>query len=123
MPPAAERNVYVYRLNVTLPPGSDVPGWEPDNWTEWCDQNGWTDYESDTGAATTAVFSWTKLMRRKHFLSGAGAEQRAKLLREFGAIVKVERSNAVRWQNVTVVGQVPVTERILVPVPDPRTRT
>ena len=91
------RAVYVYRLAVTLPPGSDAPGWEPDSWVEWCEEHGWEEYEQDTGARNAPTFSWPRLLQRKHFLSAPGAERRARMLRGFGALVEVERSQAVQW--------------------------
>jgi hypothetical protein len=85
----ADRQVYIYRLVVTLPEGSESWGWEPDNWAAWCKDHGWMAYDREEGVTT---FSWGRYTRRKHFMSNGAAERRAKWLREFGATVVVQRS-------------------------------
>ena len=73
--------VRVYRLNVTLPPGSDDPEWEPP---------GWTDDDHYAGQA----FQWPRVTR---YLSMSKAQRRADLLRKYGATVTVECSLPVTW--------------------------
>jgi hypothetical protein len=73
--------LHVYRLNVTLPPGSGDPEWEPP---------GWDDDMHNAGEG----FRWPRVTR---FLSQSAAERRANLLRKYGATVTVERSHAVKW--------------------------
>lgn len=93
-----DRQVYVYRLKVTLPPGSSEPGWEPDSWPVWCEEHAWEDFDSETGARDFPTFSWARFLHRKNFLSAASAALRAETLRAFGAMVEVERSEAVAWR-------------------------
>lgn len=89
--------LYAYRLRVALPPGSDESEWEPENWADFCGDHGWERFEEETGAVTVPVFSWTALTRRKHFFSARAATRRAEMLRGFGAVVMVERSEPVVW--------------------------
>ena len=79
------RQVYVWRLVVTLPEGSDEPGWEPEEW----DGYKYGDESPDRR------FVWP---RRRLYLNGAAAGQRAALLRSWGAEVVMERSAAVTWE-------------------------
>lgn len=81
----------VFRLVVEAwPPGSRDPatgypvlGWEPEGW------NGdkWSDPEEG--------FTWPRHDRR--YLSSSGAHGRAKLLRSYGATVRVEESADLVW--------------------------
>lgn len=73
----------VYRLDVTYPPGSDAPGWTPEGWDPDEYRDAWTD-----------KFVWP---RARKFLSRRGAEDRAKLLRSYGATVTVVPSDPVTW--------------------------
>lgn len=95
----SKRAAYLYRLVVTLPEGADEVGWKPENWEEVCEARGWIDMERETGAEFTIPFSWP---RRRLYMSAAAAEERAKMLREYGATVKIERSNPVTWPNASV---------------------
>lgn len=88
------KSVHVYRLAVTLPEGSTVPGWEPENWEEWCEAHDLWINEYDTGASVTPPFKWRM---RRNFLSKSAADRHAEWLREFGATVTVEKSNPVTW--------------------------
>ncbi len=88
--------IRVYRLRVARPEGSEAPGWEPEGWSEICVARGWTS-DVDPGEVP---FTWP---RRLTYLSAAGAEERAKLLREYGATVVVERSLPVEWEPVDEV--------------------
>jgi hypothetical protein len=82
---AKVRTLYVYRLVVTLPEGSDEPGWRPE---EYDDQ--YSRYQDDD----ETQFRWP---RRRLYLSSEAAHARANLLRRWGADVKVERSEPVTW--------------------------
>ncbi len=88
---AVEKPVHVYRLVVKLPPGSEEPGWAPEEWSDICDRLGWCDEYRDPPR-----FSWPT---RRTFLSRAAAERRAGFLREYGAEVAVVRSYAVIWRD------------------------
>lgn len=88
----AERASYLYRLVVALPEGSEEAGWEPETWEEVCEDRGWIDPDHHSGALPP--FAWP---RRRLYLSPSAAEARAKLLRTYGAVVTIERSNAVTW--------------------------
>lgn len=90
------RAAHVYRLVVVLPEGSDVAGWEPENWEDWCEKHDHWINEYETGASVTPPFRW---QTRRNFLSKAAADRRAEWLREFGATVTVEKSNPVTWPN------------------------
>lgn len=108
-----ERSVYVYRLKVTFPPGSSEPGWEPDSWPAWCEEHGWEDFDSATGARDFPTFSWARFLHRKNFLSASSAERRAKMLRTFGALVEVERSYPVAWEDARLATYRKVWEGVL----------
>jgi hypothetical protein len=79
----SEPKLYVYRLDVTLPPGSDEPGWRPAGWQHRSD---WPDYQQR--------FAWPE---RRHYLSLGGANGQARVFRSYGAKVKIVRSNPVTW--------------------------
>lgn len=70
------RKIYVYSLSVEYPKGSQSEGWAPEDWNR--------DYP----------FYWPKL---RTYLSERGANQRASMLRGYGAAVQVVRSKQVRW--------------------------
>jgi hypothetical protein len=74
----------VYRLNVTYPPGSLEPGWEPPGWTI-TGPNGYEDRPD---------FRWP---RERLYLSRSGAKTGADLFRKYGAEVTIERSDPVTW--------------------------
>ena len=77
---------YVYRLDVTLPDGSDEPGWHPDGWVaqEWDDADGHYVQE----------FKWP---RKRQCLSLTTANRWAQQLRSWGATVRICRSEPVVW--------------------------
>lgn len=75
------RKVYLYRLNVTLPPEAADPNWEP---------AGWEDDPHNAGQS----FQWPRVTR---YLAASRAEHRARLLRKYGAEVTIERSAPVTW--------------------------
>lgn len=81
-------STHVYRLHVTYPPGSDAPGWAPPAWTADLRE------EPDTGAVVEVPFSWPAA---HDYLSQSGANERAALLRIYGAEVVVKRSLPVQW--------------------------
>jgi hypothetical protein len=85
--------VFLYRLVVTKPEGSEEPGWAPEGWEEICEARGWWD-PSAYGENDPPPFGWPK---RRLYLSAASAEYRAGLMRDYGATVVVERSDAVTW--------------------------
>lgn len=81
------RTVYVYRLNIKFPPGSDQPGWRPADYdTTWLPED-----------ADLRVFSWPK---RRLYLSASAAEKRAAMLRRWGCTVGIDRSAPVTFANV-----------------------
>ena len=80
-----ERPVYVYRLDITYPPGSRERGWEPPGWVI----SGPNGYEDDPGE-----FRWS---RERAFLSPSGAKHAADLFRGYGATVEIVRSERVTW--------------------------
>lgn len=84
-------SAYVYRLDVTYPPGSDEYGWAPEGWDDAPENQ---EMEPDTGAWGPAPFHWPAVRR---YQSRGGAERRAELLRSYGATVTVVRSNPVTW--------------------------
>lgn len=77
------KQTYVYRLVVKYPEGVD---WRnpPEGW------------EARIGGIEDGdqEFSWP---RRRNFLSKGGADNLARLLREWGCAVEVERSKPVEW--------------------------
>ena len=81
----ADRPVYVYRLHVTPPPESLAPGWEPPGWHNGHD---WCPPEEE------CVFRWPS---KRHCMSSGTASRWARQLKEYGATVRVERSEPVRW--------------------------
>jgi hypothetical protein len=86
-----ERTVYVYRLVIEYPEGSDKPGWKPACWGALLKDI------KDRGrrrAVRERGFYWP---RERLFLSADGAWHRAWVLTRFGAQVEVERSEAVTW--------------------------
>lgn len=87
------RPVYVYRLRVEVPPESvDDPDWYPESPSFEIER--WYDHEQDTGARVLRRFRWPQ---RRLYLSGGAARSQARRLREWGATVEVERSEAVEW--------------------------
>lgn len=91
------RDVFLYRLDVTYPEGSQRPGWEPPDWREGlaedigrAGQGGL----SGCGADWCADFTWP---RRRLYVSKTAARARKRLLERFGATVTIERSLPVEW--------------------------
>ena len=80
-----ERPVYVYRLDITYPPGSREWGWEPPGWVI----SGPNGFEDDPGE-----FRWPP---ERLLLSASGAKRRAELFRGYGATVEIVRSERVTW--------------------------
>lgn len=77
--------VYVYRLVVEYPEGVG-----PDN-----PPKKWEPMVVDTiDGPERQVFSWPT---RIHYMSRAGANERADLLRRWGCTVTIKRSNPVTW--------------------------
>jgi hypothetical protein len=81
----------VYRLAVTLPEGSDAPGWEPPGWEP-------DDYRitsgPDAGAWDSHPFRWPA---NRLCLSPGTAKRRAAIFRKYGATVVIEASEPVTW--------------------------
>lgn len=87
---------YVYKLVVTLPEGSDAPGWEPDDWAAICDDYGWS--SSDYGMRDQRPWlGFARTARRRQSFTRAAAEKRKVLLERCGATVTIERSDPVTW--------------------------
>jgi hypothetical protein len=86
-----DRPVYVYKLVVSYPPGSDEPGWVPFCWNELL--AGVKD-RRQRQALRRRGFRWPK---ERLFLSHSGAWGRAGLLSWCGATVEVRRSGEVTW--------------------------
>lgn len=86
----ADRPLYAYRLDVTYPAGSHdaeghpIPGWEPPDWNSGTGE----------GFTFTREFRWPKA---KPYLSRGGAAERARILRQYGATVRIVRSNSITW--------------------------
>ncbi|HMA26058.1 MAG: hypothetical protein ACM33U_07595 [Solirubrobacterales bacterium] len=92
----SERPVYVYRLIVTKPAGSDAPGWQPEDWEDICERHGWGSYGGGLdGPRYFPPFRWST---RRNYLSSDAAGRRAQLLRECGAVVEIQPSQAVEWK-------------------------
>lgn len=76
------RRLYVFRLIVEKPEGSEEPGWEPEGWRQpWMGEHN--------------RFTWP---RRRHWLSSEGASRRARQLREWGAKVRIEMALVENWR-------------------------
>ena len=86
---------YLYRLDVTYPPGSNEYGWSPPGWDEDPTNDA---VEAETGAPYTAPFWWPT---HHVYQSRSGAKKRADLLRKYGATVALIRSNPVTWPDAT----------------------
>ena len=84
------RNVRVFRLEITYPEGSRLPGWVPERWESWLRSLP----PLQRRQARKAGFRWP---RERMFLSSSSAYERAWLLRAFGAEVEVLRSDPVTW--------------------------
>lgn len=87
------RPLHVWRVTVTAyPPRShwSQPDWDRD-WAPggWEPLAEWSRLDDDP-----AAFSWPG---RRHYLSADAADDRAVLLRSWGAVVQVERSERVVW--------------------------
>ncbi|WP_433357742.1 hypothetical protein ACQP25_44950 (plasmid) [Microtetraspora malaysiensis] len=90
----AERKTYLYRLNVEYPPGSDEWGWEPPGWQH----NPIAQViDPETGGHECASFSWPTV---RPYLSQSAAKRRADLLRSYGAVVTIQRSQPIAWERV-----------------------
>ena len=76
-------SVFVYRLVVTLPEGSDAPGWRPEGY-----EDEYGRYQDDD----ETPFRWPK---RRLYLSASAASRRASLLTRWGADVAIVRSQPV----------------------------
>lgn len=79
-------HMYVYRLVIQYPEGSDRKGWWPAAW-----------YTLSDRARRKAIkkgFHWPK---ERKFLSASSAYDRAWLLRWYGAKVTVQRSAPITW--------------------------
>lgn len=82
--------VYVYRLDITYPEGSDDLGWEPEG--KW-----WEHQRSGYPPGPDVEFHWPA----EHlYLSSSGANKRAVMLRAWGATVTVMRSKPVEFPGV-----------------------
>jgi hypothetical protein len=91
----SKRRLYAYRLHVTYHPTSHHTAegewnwdWQPEGWEHPGAKNWNGDPDTDFS------FSWPRV---KTYLSRKSAEERAKLLEEYGAKVTIERSLPVTW--------------------------
>jgi len=80
------RYVYVYRLLIQYPEGSDQPGWQPAAWSQLARTGRWWSYVLPKRPAR---FRWP---RERMWLSSSAAYHRAYLLRVLGCSVTVQRS-------------------------------
>ena len=83
----------LYRLVVTLPEGSQQPGWQPPDWPDICDENGWS--ESHGGA--TLAREWPGWPKRRMWFSLAAAAKAAEYLERCGATAVLQHSHPVTW--------------------------
>ena len=76
-----ERPLYAYRLEVEYPPGV---GWSnpPELW------------EDEDDSPDSRGFQWPQTRR---YLSYSGAKKRADLLRRYGCVVGIQRSERIEW--------------------------
>lgn len=88
------RQLYAYRLVVTYPEDSNEVDWVPEGWEAICEKKGWSDHNHPMDIP----FAWP---RRRIYFSSSAANERAELLRLYGATVTVERSNAITWPQLT----------------------
>ena len=79
-------SAHVYKLVIRYPEGSDKPDWQPEGYEVviWETADGYEHRE----------FSWPS---ERSFLSRKGAQQRAALLRGWGAEVTIIQSLPVGW--------------------------
>lgn len=84
----ADRTLYVYRLEVTIPEESKAAGWRPAGYYDDLNLSG--PLQEDDGS----LFRWPM---RRFYLSGGSANNRASLLRKWGATVEIVRSKPVEW--------------------------
>ena len=80
------RAVRVWKLDVEYPEGSQEPGWEPEGWAI---PEGFGSFDGDD-----LEFRWPA---ERLFLSRSGANQRARLLRGYGAKVTLVPSLPLEW--------------------------
>lgn len=80
--------VYVYELQIQYPPGSKVPGWQPEGWVP--EPSRFQDGDEVPGQ----TFKWPS---ERLFLSSGGAVKRARRLLSYGATVQVKRSLPVEF--------------------------
>ncbi len=98
-PPAVPvRRRYLYRLDVTYPPGADPsqPDYDPYWWPENIGRPSATERDPESGEwiPITPRWVWPRL---RVFLGRAAAEHRADLFRHAGATVEVFLDSAVEW--------------------------
>lgn len=112
------RTRYVFRLDITYPPGSRIAGWQPDNWRTLLGSLDWgpPSIDHDDVATMTDLevslvpFKWP---RERLFLTRENAMRRAALLRAAGALVNVVRSQPIVWPDDS-----PAETRRIKPLPD-----
>lgn len=85
------RRIYLYRLHVEYPPGSQELGWEPPGWRDDPENEV---IDPETGAPDCASFSWPF---NRTYISQTAARRRADLFRSYGAGVTIERSKPIEW--------------------------
>lgn len=78
---AKDRPLYAYRLVVEYPEGVDSLN-PPHLW------------ETDYGSEPNTYFQWPQTRR---YLSYSGAKKRADLLRRYGCVVGIQRSERIEW--------------------------
>lgn len=89
-PLSEDRPVYVYRLEISYPEGSDAPGWLPPRWDQYVRK---LPLRTRRKVRRTG-FRWP---RERMFLSSSGAYGRAAQLIRFGCDVEIIRSDAVSF--------------------------
>lgn len=87
------RRIYVHRLIITKPDGSDEPGWRPERWADLCVKRGWIDDDYEI-----PPFRWP---RQLNYFSATGAERKARFLRYLGVTVRIA-SRAVDFSDLDV---------------------
>lgn len=87
------KKVYLYRVDAVVPPGTEW-GWNPPDWDEWVEENGYTSRSQVDGSIEYMEFRWP---RNRHFLTREAAERTATRFRKWGAIAEVVRSKPIEF--------------------------
>lgn len=87
------RHVYVFKLEIEYPEGSQQPGWTPEHWPTPNRLGSF--WRWVLPADRSKAFKWPK---ERVWLSSVAAYRRAWLLRSLGCSVVVRRSLRVQWE-------------------------